>query len=124
MLRALPTRVVSPLTLLYAFLLQLNVTPFKHKERRPWPFEAQVLPTPPDAGQKVLKPKGLLQSPPGAPLVASDPESIGTIPRQLVQVSKEDVVDNVHVGDVAKYIFFSGYVAGKGKGRQWCGHMG
>ena len=61
---------------------------------------------PPDAGRKVLKPKGLLQSPPGAPLVAPDPELIGTIPGQLVQVSKEDVVDNVHVGDVAKYSFF------------------
>ena len=106
MLLALPTRVVSPLTFLYAFLLQLNVTPFKYKERRPWPSKAQVRPTPPDAGRKVLKPKGLLQSPPGAPLVAPDPESIGTIPGQLVQVSKEDVVDNVHVGDVAKYSFF------------------
>ena len=54
----------------------------------------------------MLKPKGLLQSPPGATLVAPDPESIGTIAGQLVQVSKEDVVDNVHVGDVAKYNFF------------------
>ena len=63
-------------------------------------------PTPPDAGRKALKPKGLLQSPPGAPLVAPDPESIGTIAGQLVQVSKEDVVDNVHVGDVAKHSFF------------------
>ena len=64
---------MSPLTFLYAFLLQLNVTPFKYKERRPWPSKAQVRPTPPDAGRKVLKPKGLLQSPPGAPLVAPDP---------------------------------------------------
>ena len=93
-------------TCLYAFLLQLNVTPFKYKERRPWPSEAQVHPTPPDAGRKALKPKELLQSPPGAPLVAPDPELIRTIPGQLVQVSKEDVVDNVHVGDVAKYSFF------------------
>ena len=53
-----------------------------------------------------MQPKALLQSPPGAPLVAPDPESIGTIAGQLVQVSKEDVVDNVHVGDVAKYSFF------------------
>ena len=106
MLRALPTRVVSPLTCLYAFLLQLNVTPFKYKVRRPWPSEAQVRLTPPDAGQKVLKPKRLLQSPLGAPLVAPDPESIGTIAGQLVHVSKEDVVDKVHVGDVAKYSFF------------------
>ena len=45
-------------------------------------------------------------NPPGAPLVAPDPESIGTIAGQLVQVSKQDVVDNVHVGDVAKYSFF------------------
>ena len=29
-----------------------------------------------------------------------------TIPGQLVQVSKEEVVDNVHVGDVAKYTFY------------------
>ena len=36
---------------------------------------------------------------------APDPESIGTISGQLVQVSKEDVVDNVHFGDVAKYSF-------------------
>ena len=97
---------MSPLTFLYAFLLQLNVTPFKYKERRPWPFEAQVRPTPQDAGRKVLKPKGLLHSPPGAPLLAPDPESIGTIPRQLVQVSKEEVVDNVHIGYVAKYSFY------------------
>ena len=61
------TRVISPLTFLYAFLLQLNVTPLKYKERRPWPSKAQVRPTPPDSGRKVLKPKGLLQSPPGAP---------------------------------------------------------
>ena len=106
MLRALYTRVVSPLTFLYAFLLQVNVTPFKYKERRPWPSEARVRPTPPDADRKVLNPKGLLQSPPGAPLVARDPESTGTIPGEMVQVSKEDVVDNVHVGDVAKYSFF------------------
>ena len=97
---------MSPLTFLYAFLLQLNVTPFKYNERRPWPCEAQVRPTPPDAGRKVMKPKWLLQSPPGAPLVATDPESIGTIPGQLVQVSKEEVLDNVHVGDAAKYSFF------------------
>ena len=69
-------------------------------------LEAQVHPTPPDAGRQVLKPKALLQSPAGAPLVAPDPESIGTIAGQLVQVSKQDVVDNVHVGDVAKYSFF------------------
>ena len=106
MLRALPTRVISPSFFLYAFLLQLNVTPSKYKERRPWPSKAQVGPTPPDAGRKVLKPKGLLQSPSGAPLVAPDPESIGTIQGQLMQVSREDVVDNVHVGDVAKYSFF------------------
>ena len=88
-------------------LLQLQVTPFKYKERRPSPSEARVRPTPPHAGRKVLKPKGLLQTPPGgAPLVAPDPESIGTIPGQLVQVSKEEVVDNVHIGDVAKYSFY------------------
>ena len=87
-------------------LLQLHVTPFKYKERRPWPSEAQVRPTPGDARRKVLKPKGLLQSPLGAPLVAPDPESIGTIPEQLVRVSKEEVVDNVHIGDVAKYSFY------------------
>ena len=86
--------------------MQLNVTPFKYKERRPWPFEAQVRQTPPDAGRKELKPKELLQTPPGAPLVAPDPQSIGTIPGQLVQVSKEEVVDNVHIGDVAKYSFY------------------
>ena len=86
MLRALPTRPVSPLTFHYAFLLQLNVIPFKYKERRPWPFEAQVGPKPPDEGRKVLKPKGLLQSPPGALLVAPDPESIGTIAGQLRSV--------------------------------------
>ena len=97
---------MSPLTFLYAFLLQLNVTPLKYKERRPWPSEAQVRPTPLDAGRKVLKPKRLLQTPAGAPLVAPDPESIGTIPRQLVQVSKEEVVDNIHIGDVAKYSFY------------------
>ena len=84
--------------------MQLNVTPFKYKERRPWPSEAQVRPTPPDAGRKVLKPKWLLQSPPGAPLVAQDPESIGTIRGQLVQVSEEEVVDNVHIGYVAKFL--------------------
>ena len=39
-------------------------------------------------------------------MVAPAPESIGTIPGQLVQVSKEEVVDNVHVGDVAKYGFY------------------
>ena len=38
--------------------------------------------------------------------MAPDPESIRTIPGQLVQLSKEDGVDNVHVGDVAKYSFF------------------
>ena len=54
----------------------------------------------------MLKPKGLLQSPPGSPLVAPDPGLIGTIAGQLLQVSKEDVMDNVHVGDVAKYSFF------------------
>ena len=54
----------------------------------------------------MLKLKGLLQSPPGAPLVAPDFESIGTIPGQLVQVGKEEVVDNVHIGDVAKYSFY------------------
>ena len=86
--------------------MQLNIDPFKYKARRPWPSEAHVHPTPPDLGRKALKPKALLQSPPGAPLVAPDPESIGTIAGQLVQVSKEDVVDNVHVGDVAKYSFF------------------
>ena len=86
---------------------QLQVTPFKYKERRPSPSEARVRPTPRHAGRKVLKPKGLLQTPPGgAPLVAPDPESIGTIPGQLVQVSKEEVVDNVHIGDVAKYSFY------------------
>ena len=89
---------MSPLPFLFAFVLQLHVTPFRYKERRPWPSEAQVRPTPLDAGRKVLKPKGLLQTPPGAPLVAPDPESIGTIPGQLVQVSKEEVVDNVHWG--------------------------
>ena len=97
---------MSPLAFLYAFILQLNITPFKYKERRPWPSEAQVRSTPLDAGQKVLKPKGLLQSPPGAPLVALDPESIGTIPGQPVQVSKGEMVDNVHIGDVAKYSFY------------------
>ena len=108
---------MSPLTFLYAFLLQLNVTPFKYKERRPWPSEAQVRPTPPDAGRKVLRPKELLQSPPGAPLVAPDPESIGTIPGQLVHVSKEEVVDNVHIGDVAKYSFY-GQVTLQAKGKE------
>ena len=38
--------------------------------------------------------------------MAPDPESIGTIPGQLLQVSKEEVVDNVHFGDVAKYSFY------------------
>ena len=88
-------------------LLQLHVTPFKYKERRPWPSEAQVRPTPPNERRKVLKPKGLLQSPPGgARLVPPAPKSIGTIPGQMVHVSKEEVVDNVHIGDVAKYIFY------------------
>ena len=88
-------------------LLQLHLTPFKYKVRRPWPPEAQVRPMPPDVSRKVLKPKRLLQSPPGgAPLVAAATESIGTIPGQLVQVSKEGAVDNGHVGDVAKYSFY------------------
>ena len=38
--------------------------------------------------------------------MAPAPESIETIPGQLVQVSKEEVVDNVHIGDVAKYSFY------------------
>ena len=38
--------------------------------------------------------------------MAPDPESIGTIPGQLVQVSKEEVVGDVHIGDVAKYSFY------------------
>ena len=88
-------------------LLQLHVTSFKYKERRPWPSEAQVRPTTPDVSRKVLKPKRLLQSPPGgAPLVAPAPKSIRRIPGQLVQVSREEVVDNVGVGDVAKYSFY------------------
>ena len=104
--RAISLRYAHAITIALP-LLQLHVTPFKYKERRPWPSEAQVRPTPPDVSRKVLKPKGLLQSPPGgAPLVAPAPESIGTIPGQLVQVSKEEVIDNVHVGDVAKFSFY------------------
>ena len=54
---------MSPLTFLFAFLLQFNVTLFKYKERCPWPSEAQVRPRPPDAGRKMLKPKVFFRTP-------------------------------------------------------------
>ena len=38
--------------------------------------------------------------------MAPAPQLIGTIPGQLVQVSKEEVVDNDHVWAVAKYSFY------------------